>query len=344
MKKLLVLMLSLSLSLAACSSQPAETETSEESASEEVIETEETSEEAGDEASDEPIKIGIIRFMDHPSLDAAAEGFIDEVKAKYPNVEIEDISANGEMSLIPSLVESLVNNQVDIIYAVSTPSAQGAKNSTSEIPIIYSAVTDPVGAGLVDTFEASGNNITGVSDYVDSSDQIDEFLKLYPEVKTFGVLFNTSEQNSAVQVEELEKVLGEKNIGLEKVGINNVNDIPQAIASMGGKIDALFALTDNLVANAAPIVSANLLENKIPSLSAEEGQVKNGLLMSEGVNYYEHGKQAAGLALEVLGGKTPGEVPSQYNETSIKLVNKKTAEALGLDLSNPIFENAQIYE
>ena len=329
MKKILVLLLGLVL-LAGCNSN---------SVQEEKPQTAEKVEE-----SNESVKIGIIKFVEHPSLDAARDGFVKELDAKGINYELDEVSANGDISLIPTLAQKYNNDEIDLIYAIATPTAQGAKNAITDKPIIFSAVTDPVGAGLVDSIEVPGGNVTGVSDYVNASDQIDEFLVLYPEIKTFGTLYNTSEQNSQVQVDDLKKILEEKGLSLEVIGINNINDIPQGVSALSPKIDAYFALTDNMIASAAPIVAENLIKNNIPSLSSEEGQVKNGLLMSEGVSYEEQGVQAADIAIRIINGEEPKDISVEYYKNSKKLVNRKMAEALGIDLNNEIFANAEIVE
>lgn len=329
MKKILVLLLGLVL-LAGCNSN---------SVQEEKPQTAEKVEE-----SNESVKIGIIKFVEHPSLDAARDGFVKELDAKGINYELDEVSANGDISLIPTLAQKYNNDEIDLIYAIATPTAQGAKNAITDKPIIFSAVTDPVGAGLVDSIEAPGGNVTGVSDYVNASDQIEEFLVLYPEIKTFGTLYNTSEQNSQVQVDDLKKILEEKGLSLEVIGINNINDIPQGVSALSPKIDAYFALTDNMIASAAPIVAENLIKNNIPSLSSEEGQVKNGLLMSEGVSYEEQGVQAADIAIRIINGEEPKDISVEYYKNSKKLVNRKMAEALGIDLNNEIFANAEIVE
>ena len=294
------------------------------------------------EESQGKVKIGLVKFIDHVSLDAAREGFLEELKDNGIDYELVDLSANGDISLIPTLANQLQSENVDLIYAIATPSAQAVKNVIKDKPIVFSAVTDPVGAGLVKSLEKPDANVTGVSDYIDPEIQVDDFLKLYPDTKTFGVIYSTSEQNSQVQVEELEKVLDKKGIKLEKVGVNNVNDIPQAIASLSTKIDALFALTDNLVANAGPIVAADLLKENIPSLSAEEGQVKKGLLMSKGVNYEEQGKQAARLTIKIINGQEVKDLPVEYNEVNQQLVNEKTAKALGVDLNSEVLKDAKL--
>ena len=196
-------------------------------------------------------------------------------------------------------------------------------------------------AGLIEAPDKI-TNITGVNDAVSAKDQIESFLKIYPNVKTIGTIFSTNEANSKVQVEALKKACEELGLKLESVGINNINDIGQALSTLTGKIDAYYALTDNTVASAGPIVAENLLKEKIPSLSAEEGQVSKGLLMSEGVDYYEHGRQAADLAIKILKGEDIKNLHAEDNKTSKKKVNGKTAEALGLDLNNEHLKDAEI--
>lgn len=298
----------------------------------------------GGELDNKKIKIGVLQFVEHVSLDAAQEGFKDQLEESGYDVEWVMENANGDISLTTTIPEKLKSDKVDLIYAIATPSAQGIKNTITDIPAVFSAVTDPVGAGIVETIEKPGGNMTGVSDYINPASQIESFLAIFPNVKTFGVIYNTGEQNSVVQVEELESTLSDMNIKLEKVGISTINDIPQAIASLSSKIDALFALTDNTVASAAPIVAENLRKYNLPSLSAEEGQVKNGLLMSEGVDYYEHGKQAGRLAIKILSGEEAAKLSVEYNEKNDKKLNKETEETLNLDLNSEKLKEMTLVE
>lgn len=292
----------------------------------------------------EKVKIGITQFIDHVSLNEARDGFLEKLDESGIEYELVEENQNGDMSLTTTMAEKLKGGEVDLIYAISTPSAQGVKNVVQDIPVVFSAVTDPVGAGLVESIENPGGNITGVSDYIDPSNQIDMFLKIYPEIKTFGVLYNTSEQNAMVQIEELEKILEEKGLKLETIGVTSTNDIPQAMVALGGKIDALYALTDNMIASAAPVVSEKLIQMNIPSLSAEEGQVTNGLLMSEGVDYKNHGAQAGEMAIKILNGESAENIPVEYNKENVKKINKGTAERLNLDLSIPELSEFEIIE
>lgn len=299
---------------------------------------------AGDkkaEKEDGKIKIGAIQYIEHVSLDNALKGFEDRLKEEGIEAEVEVENLQGDQALTTTGPKKFEGEDYKIVYAISTPAAQGAKTALPNKNIIYSAVTDPVEAGLIEGPDKI-TNITGVNDAVSAKTQLESFLKVYPDVKTIGTIFSTNEANSKVQVEALEKACKELGLKLETVGINNINDIGQALSTLTGKIDAYYALTDNTVASAGPIVAENLLKEKIPSLSAEEGQVSKGLLMSEGVDYYEHGRQAADLAIKILKGEDIKNLHAEDNKTSKKKVNGKTAEALGLDLNNENLKDAEI--
>ena len=299
---------------------------------------------AGDkkaEKEDGKIKIGAIQYIEHVSLDNALKGFEDRLKEEGIDADLEVENLQGDQALTTTAPKKFEGDDYKLVYAISTPAAQGAKTALPNKNIVYSAVTDPVEAGLIEGPDKI-TNITGVNDAVSAKAQIESFLKIYPNVKTIGTIFSTNEANSKVQVEALEKACGELGLKLESVGINNINDIGQALSTLTGKIDAYYALTDNTVASAGPIVAENLLKEKIPSLSAEEGQVSKGLLMSEGVDYYEHGRQAADLAIKILKGEDIKNIHAEDNKASKKKVNGKTAEALGLDLNNENLKDAEI--
>ena len=293
------------------------------------------------EKEDGKIKIGAIQYIEHVSLDNALRGFEDRLKEEGIEAEVEVENLQGDQALTTTAPKKFEGEDYKLVYAISTPAAQGAKTALPNKNIVYSAVTDPVEAGLIEASDKI-TNITGVNDAVSAKDQIESFLKIYPDIKTIGTIFSTNEANSKVQVEALEKACKELGLKLESVGINNINDIGQALSTLTGKIDAYYALTDNTVASAGPIVAENLLKEKIPSISAEEGQVSKGLLMSEGVDYYEHGRQAADLAIKILKGEDIKNLHAEDNKTSKKKVNGKTAEALGLDLNNENLKDAEI--
>lgn len=291
-------------------------------------------------------KIGVVQIADHPSLDAAREGFIEALdEDKDISYELIDHRANGDISLISQFGSDLKNKGANLIYTIGTPAAQGIANTVSDIPVLFSAVTDPIGAGLVDEASKVGKNVSGVSDYVEAGKLIDDFLKLYPDTKVFGTMYNTNEQNSVVQIEALEKAISERGLKLEKQGVSSINDIPQAIASLKTKIDAMVTVTDNVVVNAMPVISEALIKEKIPSIAYDEGSVENGALISEGVNYRELGKKAGKMAIKLLKeGKEIKDLPYENADVLKTLVNKKTAETLGLDLNNDVLKDAEYVE
>lgn len=294
-----------------------------------------------EKGSGEKIKIGAIQYIEHVSLDNALKGFEDRLKEEGLDVDVEVENLQGDQALATTAPKKFQGDEYKLVYAISTPAAQGAKTALPNKNIIYSAVTDPIEAGLIESPDKI-TNITGVNDAVSAKAQLESFLKVYPNVKTIGTIFSTNEVNSKVQVESLEKACNELGLKLESVGINNINDIGQALSTLTEKIDAYYALTDNTVASAGPVLAENLLKHKIPSLSAEEGQVAKGLLMSEGVDYYEHGRQAGEMAIKILKGEDIKNLHAEDNKTSKKKINGKTAEALGLDLSNASIKDAEI--
>ena len=291
---------------------------------------------ASNDKTEGELTIGIVQVADHPALDAAREGFIEKLDSENINYKLIDQRANGDLSLIPQFASDMKNKKADLIYTIGTPAAQGVANTIKDKPILYAAVTDPEGAGL------TGENITGVSDYVEAGKLIDDFLKLYPETKTFGTMYNTNEQNSNVQVEALEKTLKERGLKLEKQGVSSINDIPQAITSLKSKIDAMVTVTDNVVVNAMPVISEVLAKDKIPSIAYDEGSVRNGALISEGVNYRKLGNQAGAMAVEIVkNNKSIKDLPYEKADSLTTLVNTNTARTLGLDLENEIIKNAE---
>ena len=244
--------------------------------------------------------IGVIQIADHPSLDAAREGFLEELDKEGISYKLIDHRAGGDISLIPQLASDLKIKGADLIYTIGTPAAQGVYNIVNDRPILFTAVTDPVGAGLVDKNTKTGKNITGVSDYVDPAKVIDDFLEIYPEVKTFATMYNTNEQNSLVQIEALEKALEKRGLKLKKQGVSSINDIPQALSSLKSGTDAMVTVTDNVVVNAMPVIAKTLKDEKIPSLAFDEGSVENGALIAEGVNYKKIGIRAGEMAGKIL--------------------------------------------
>ena len=301
---------------------------------------EETAKESGEGAK----TIGIIQIADHIALERARKGFEDEIKKTNPDVEIISKNANGDLTVVPSIIKSFQDKNVDLIYAIATPAAQGAKNGEKEIPIIFNAVTDPESADLLENLEEPEGNITGVSDYFSIEAQLEEMISIFPDIKNIGVMFSTNEANSKFQIEELKKAAAGFGLNVVEVGVNNINDVSTAIKTIEPKIDIFMAITDNTVSSASTIIAESLKAAKIPSFASEEGPVENGILISAGVDYVDLGKKAAGMASEILGGKKVSEVPVAFSTETRKVVNKKTADALGLSDDDNLMKDAKVVE
>ena len=301
---------------------------------------EETAKESGEGAK----RIGIIQIADHIALERARKGFEDEIKNTNPDVEIISKNANGDLTVVPSIIKSFQDKKVDLIYAIATPAAQGAKNGEKEIPIIFNAVTDPESADLLENLEEPEGNITGVSDYFSIEAQLEEMISIFPDIKNVGVMFSTNEANSKFQIEELKKAAAGFGLNVVEVGVNNINDVSTAIKTIEPKIDIFMAITDNTVSSASTIIAESLKAAKIPSFASEEGPVENGILISAGVDYVDLGKKAAGMASEILGGKKVSEVPVVFSTDTRKVVNKKTADALGLSDDDNLMKDAKVVE
>lgn len=297
------------------------------------------------EKKEKVIKIGITQLAEHPALDAAREGFIEALKSKGfdngKNIKIDYENAQGDIATAQTIAQNFVSQKEDLILAIATPSAQAAFNATKDIPILITAVTDPIKAGLTKSLDKPDANVTGTSDDVSAQKQLELLKKLVPNSKTVGILYNSSEVNSEIQLENIKKILPEFNLELKAVGVTNVNEISQALNSMTDKIDVLYVPTDNLVANAMPLISNTCFKNNIPIIGSEEGHVANGALATNGIDYKKLGFETGLMAVEVLSGKAVSELPIKtLSELSI-VVNTDAAQKLNIQIPEDILSKAK---
>lgn len=295
---------------------------------------------------DKTYTIGITQYMEHPSLDEARQGLIDELEAQGVKINVNYVNAQGDTSNNQIISEKFVKDKVDLIYAISTLSAQTAKNSTqnTDIPVIFSAVTDPVYSQIVKSYDEI-ENITGVSDKVESLEILKVSKDLKEDIKTVGIIYNTGESNSEVQVNEVKKAAETLKMTVETVGISTVNDIPQAVNTLSKKVDVLYVISDNMVASSIDLVANLAIENNLLTLSTIESQAADGILMANGLSYYNLGKQAGVMAKKILTGEA--DVKDLIVEQPLglrKIVNVKTMEALGLTKDNKAFAGAEFLE
>ena len=344
MKKTLAFLLSLGLTvsmLAGCGSKTNETTAAADAQTESAADEKESgADESGSAAattSDKTYKIGVLQYVQHDALDASNEGFfaaLDDLGVKY---DADQQNAAGEASSCQTIAETLVNNGNDLIFAIATPAAQSVAGTTADIPILLTAVTDPAESGLVESNDAPGGNVTGTSDLTPVTEQIDLLKELIPDAKTVGVLYCSAESNSVLQADMATEAC--KAAGLEAADytVSSSNEIQTVVESMIGKVDAIYAPTDNMIAAGMATVAMIANENKIPVICGEEGMVKEGGLATYGINYYKLGYKTGEMAAKVLTeGADPASMPVEYlsaEECSL-LINKETADTLGIDVSS----------
>lgn len=292
-------------------------------------------------ANEKAFNIGISQFAEHPALDAVRKGFEDELKNLGVDANIDYKNSQGDTGTAGMIAQKFVADKKDLIFAIATPSAQSAKQATDTIPILFSAVTDPVSAQLVASLEKVGGNISGTSDAAPVEKQLSLFKEINPKVKRIAVIYNTSEANSEIQIAKA-KEIGEKlNLEIIPVGVNNINDIPQAVNSVVRKVDGFYTITDNIVASAINLISKASIKNKKLTIGAEEAHVQGGILMTDGLSYYELGRQTGAMAKKILVDKVLVEnLPVETSKNTTKVVNRKTLKNLNLSESLPVFSGA----
>ncbi len=291
--------------------------------------------------------VGIIQLVQHPALDATNEGFKDALEEAGIEVTYDDQNAQGEIANCDSIASKFVNDGVDLIYAIATPAAQSAASKTTDIPIVVSAVTDPASAGLVQSNENPGTNVTGASDLTPVKEQIDLLNQLIPTAKTIGVMYNSSEDNSIFQAEMAKAAIEDAGMTYQAYTVSESNAIQQVVESAVGKVDAIYIPTDNLLADGMATVAMVCNENKIPTIVGEAGMVSNGGLATYGIDYYELGRLAGLQAVEILkNGATPSTMPVVYlNKEECELtINQTTADVLGITIPADLSSQAQIVE
>ena len=282
-------------------------------------------------------RIGITQIVAHPALDSAREGFKAAFKEAGIDADFDEKNANGEAATANLIANSFVSSKVDLIYSIATSTAQAAAQSTNTIPVVFSAITDPESAGILK------NNVTGVSDRVDIKQQLKLLLKLDSKIKKVGVIYNSSEQNSKVQVDDLKAAAKELGVEVVEKSVIQASEIPQAADALTRESDAIYLPTDNLVASVVNLLTDKATAAKKIVFGAESAHVKGGALITQGIDYYEMGKQAGKIAIDILkNGKKPSEIKYQRMSLNDIVVNGKTMAALGITLPEDIKSKAKI--
>lgn len=307
-----------------------------------------SSNESGEEKKH--VTIGITQIVEHPSLDAARVGFIAALQdAGYKegeNLKIDYQNAQNDMNTNVTIAQKFAADKVDLVLAISTPSAQAIAQATSDIPIVFTAVTDPLGAKLVQSLEKPGGNVTGVSDtHPDAIKKTMEVIKeFFPEAVNVGIIYNNGEQNAVVNVENAKQAMEPLGLKPVEVTVANSSEVKQAADSLVGRVDVIYIPKDNTVVSALDAVLMVANDKDIPMFVGETDSVKAGGFAAYGFEYYDLGYTTGKMALEILGGKSPSEIPVQFPEKLDLMINTKTAAEQNITITDAMKSNAILYE
>lgn len=289
-------------------------------------------------ADDGTINVGVLQYMEHDSLSSAREGFLAELEeAGYvegENLALNYQNAQGDQSNLQSMSQQLTGEN-DVLLAIATPAAQSLANQTREDNILFTAVTDGVDAGLVESNEAPGGNITGTSDMVPIAEQTALLLSILPDAETIGIIYNAGEPNSEIQAHLAIEALEAQGVTVEALTVSTTNDVQQVLTSLAQDVDGLYIPTDNTLASTAATVGQIAIENQLPVVAGSAEQVEAGGLATYGINYEKLGRQTAKMALQIIEeGKEPSEIPVETSNSLELVINEEMAEALGIDPAN----------
>lgn len=293
----------------------------------------------------QPVKsVGVIAIVEHPALNAIRKGVEDELKAlgweNGKNLKLSYQSAQGNTATAGQIARKFVGDKVDVIVAIATPSAQAAAAATKTIPVVFSAVTDPVAAKLIKEWKPSGTNITGVSDRLPLAAQIDLLLKVKPGAKRVGYVYSPGEANSTAVLKELKAELSRRGMSVAEAAAPRTVDIPSAAKSLIGKADVIYTTTDNNVVSAYESMVRVAEEAKLPLIAADVDSVKRGAVAALGMNNHEMGRQAGRIVDKILRGTPPGAIAPEVSVGVSLTVNPRAAEKQGLKLPEQLLKEA----
>lgn len=279
--------------------------------------------------------IGVNQLVKHAALDASYQGFVDALnEAGYKDgekIKIDYQNAQGDQSNANTIASKLVNDNNDLILAIGTPAAQAVANATKDIPILITAVTDPEESGLVKANDAPGGNVSGTSDLTPVRRQMELLKQLIPDVINVAVLYCSSESNSKIQAEMAMEAAKELGINAVAATVSDSNEIQQVVQSLVGTVDAIYAPTDNIIAEGMPTVASVANSNGIPVICGEEGMVEAGGLATYGIDYYKLGRLTGEQAVRIIEGEAKtATMPIEYipdNEYTLK-INEEVATEL----------------
>ncbi|TWV84922.1 ABC transporter substrate-binding protein [Moraxella sp. VT-16-12] len=289
--------------------------------------------------------VAITAIVEHPSLDAVRKGAIEalaqEGYKEGQNLTVNFQSAQGNMGTAGQIAKQFAADNPDAIIAIATPSAQAVVSATTTVPVVFSAVTEPVEAKLVSKLDGSGTNVTGASDVLPLEPQVVLIKELLPNVKNIGFVYSPGEVNSTVTLKNLKAVAQTQGVTIVEAPAQKSSDIAMAAQSLVGKVDMIYTSTDNNVVNAYEALAKVAKEGKIPLVSSDPGVIDRGASVVLGVNYHQLGVETGKITARIFKGEKAGDIPV-YSASELDLiVNKKNASEQGLTVPQSILDKAQ---
>lgn len=290
------------------------------------------------------VKVAVSQIVEHPALDAAREGLVDGLKEKGyvegKNLKFDYKTAQGNPAIAVQIARQFVGERPDVLVGIATPTAQALVSATRDIPVVFTAVTDPVSAKLVQTLEKPGKNVTGLSDLSPVAQHVELIKEMMPDVKSIGVVYNPGEANAVSLIKLLKQSTDQHGITLVEATALKSADVQTATQAIAAKSDIIYALIDNTVASAIEgmVVSAN--QSKTPVFGAATSYVERGAVAGLGFDYYQIGVQTADYVAQILDGKEPGDLDVKVAKGSDLVINATAAKKLGLTIPKAIMDRA----
>ncbi len=289
--------------------------------------------------------VGIAKFVAHPALDAVEQGIVDEISQAKPDVELDRQNSNADMATAGQIAQRFKQAKVSVAVGIATPTAQALVNQIKDKPVVFSVVTDPVSAGLVESMDKGGANVTGTSDMTPVRVQLDMLLAIAP-VKRLGHLYSSGEANSLALAEIVKAYCAEKGLDYVEATITNSSEVKSALLSIADRIDGLYLGNDNTVFSALSAVSEVTLEKKIPLMSADPSSAESiPVLAAQGYDYYQMGRATGKIVVRILNGEKTKDIPPFLPtdpEAMDLVLNLDVAQTLGLSLDPALVEKATV--
>jgi putative ABC transport system substrate-binding protein len=291
-------------------------------------------------------RVSVSQFVEHPALDAVLAGFQDGLKEKGVSVQYTVHNAQANMAIAGQIAGQIMGEEPDLILAIATPTAQAVAQALrkapqmQKTPFLFTAITDPVGAGLVSDLQRPGGNITGVSDLLPLDEHLEMVRTFYPSLARLGVIYNAGEANSKTTVEGIRRIGAEKGFEVVESTASKSSEVFQAAKSLVGRVDAVFIPTDNTVVSALESAIKVGVDNRMAIFCADVDSVKRGAVAAMGFDYYRHGVQTADMAARIFAGADPAETPVETQKTLELHINQAFAEKMAVAVPEALLERA----